>query len=1026
MMGWLPRAVATIILALLVLGLASPLVLRGPVLRWAFARVFASCCGHFSIAGGHFGWASAMQFALRQPVSVTLSQLSIADSQGRPVLKAAQVEAVARVRFSPVRIEVIEARIAEGMWRLSSSQDGPGMANPFRPIPAGGRDACQAPTSATRQTVSARAAKPPTREPVQVGIEKARLDNFDLDLGFPSWRLELNGVTTEFWLSRTTDLRFGCGRAVVARGGQLRIGRRGSRGATTVTFDRMAFDSFGTLADAPSDLALVLASARTGRSDLSGRAVFHGVFPGAPPDAPPPGLEVTARWRSFGDGVRRVRASWLPHGKEVKPIEGDLRFAIHGPYAKPNATVALRAAGTRGEATLAQGQANLSLNFSDADTASWFEPGLRRWLGGHLHGRVQASLRLASSFTAMVAELSYANLRLERELATRGPRSLSLRVGPSQPVPLTPEELSLRIRRLALAHGKLRLSDARAAWSQVSAKLDASIDLTPSEGKDTWFEAQGALTVASLADWISTRIVQGRLRAKASLHGTLRSLSLQARFQPSSRLAIRKQRLRLPKRITATLELAGVDAEARFRVNPSLSGRLHLSYLPRWLADAEITLREQSVLPWFSPTTPIPAPGLTGTIRLNYREGHPLVGRAALHVTGPGLEGVSLAARMEGESGSAWIKGRISLAPWRVLWSPYVDDAQGTLGVDVTARHDHRGPHLEGDLVVLRDLVLRAKDHHGAIRLLAGDELTFAGLTFTSPDLHVELPWFHGRVRGRMAVDPSALPKSIMDVGAVGVLNLGTLPMKLPAGVTVRGQAAVELALSGSLGPIPGPRIHGQMNIERLQVRLPNLPTLRLDGLVRAHEDRLSTHGLDLTIAPMGHLAVGAPEAPAWVSVISLVPFRLGHTDARLVGRNLAIGDAGLPIEIRDLDLEARLLGPPGARTLSGQVEIARGTLHRSGARQRGEAWPPRWYRSIPSGLTVDVEFKGFDQALRIEIPALPDVTVNFDCRLRATQQGAHWTGTLYGAGLYDRMALQLHSWVHGDGLQRCEFGPEN
>ncbi|RXM21929.1 hypothetical protein EO238_26480, partial [Citrobacter sp. AAK_AS5] len=72
MMRWLPRALAIILFAMLLLGLGSPLVLRGPLLRWVFARAFACCCGHFSIGGGHFAWTSAVRFALGQPVSVSL------------------------------------------------------------------------------------------------------------------------------------------------------------------------------------------------------------------------------------------------------------------------------------------------------------------------------------------------------------------------------------------------------------------------------------------------------------------------------------------------------------------------------------------------------------------------------------------------------------------------------------------------------------------------------------------------------------------------------------------------------------------------------------------------------------------------------------------------------------------------------------------------------------------------------------------------------------------------------------------
>jgi len=55
----------------------------------------------------------------------------------------------------------------------------------------------------------------------------------------------------------------------------------------------------------------------------------------------------------------------------------------------------------------------------------------------------------------------------------------------------------------------------------------------------------------------------------------------------------------------------------------------------------------------------------------------------------------------------------------------------------------------------------------------------------------------------------------------------------------------------------------------------------------------------------------------------------------------------------------------------------------------------------------------------------VPDVTADFDCRLRATRQGVHWSGRVYGAGLYDRMAFPLYSWFGAKGLLHCQLGIE-
>jgi hypothetical protein len=1016
---------AAALIALVLLGGAAPLVVRGPVLRWIFTRASTSRCGTFTIGGGHFGWASALQFALGRPVWLTLHHLMVTDSEGRLVLKADHFEAAGRVHLSPIRIEVIEARLSDGRWHLASGRDGRGVESPFRPLPAGGREACQAPTAKSKPAEPTSTPKPQAHASVRVSIENAQLANIDIDLDFAAWQVELCHVTTTLWLSLDRDLRFGFRRTVAASGGTVRVGRLGSPGTVNAPFDRVVLESFGTPPDAPSDLALVLESARTGHSDLSGRATFHRAFPRAPAHAAPPGLDVAARWASFGDGMSRLQAPWLPPLGWLKGIDGDLSFEIHGPYDELNANVAVQAPDARFQAELAQGQAKLSVEFSGADTSSWLAPELRPWLGGHLRGRLRAALRLASDFAGMTAEISYANLRLDREPSRSGPRIISLRVG-LQPAHPDPGWLALRIRHLGLLHGRLQFSGVRAVGNRLSTRFDANLVLDPSNWKDSRIEANGSLALGSFANWISPRIAQGRLQISGALAGTAESLRLRANFHPSSKLVLQKFRLGLPERLTATLVLDGAGADAKFWVSPSLSGWLSLRFQPRQ-AEGELTLRHQDLQPWLSQLASLPPMTASGFIRLNHRGGKSLVGLAALQVAGPGLEDVTLTGRSKGETVSASLSGQVAVAAWLVFWSPYLATAEGILGFQMLARQDREGSRVAGALCVVRDLVLRSSNGYGPIRFLAGDKLNYDGLRFAGQDLRIELPWFHGRVTGRMTVNRSDPSRSLIDAGLAGVVELEALPTKLPSGVSLRGQAAVEVAVSGSLGPIPGPQVHGQVNLDRIRIRLPNLPPLMINGIIRAQEDRLSTRGLEIGIVPGGRITVGSPEASAWVRIVSLLPLQLDQVDARISGDNLVLGGPNARLQIRDLDLDARLIGSPGARTLVGQVALSGGTFHPSRPRQPSPSHDDSrrgpWYRLLPTGLSVDLGIKGFNQALRIEVPSLPDVTVNLDCRLRATRRSAHWTGHVYGAALYDRSALRLYSWLYGDSLRNCQFG---
>jgi len=1113
----LRRTGAAILIAVILLAFGPPLVVRGPVLRWAFARVFAHRCGHFSIGGGHFDWAAVARFALGRPISVAIDRLVITDPNDKPVLEAARVEASVLVELFPLRIEVRAARISDGFWRLASAEDGRGTADSFARIPAGGRSACLVPIKELKP-----GAHPGAGSRAQIRIEHARLEDLDIDLDFPDWQLEAFRVTTSLQLSLDRILRFGCGRIVAAGGGRLRIGPVGSEWTTTAPFDHIALDSLGTLPETASDLVLVLDNARTGRSALSGRAVFHQVFPSGLPRAPPAGLDVVARWRSIGDAVSRLRAAWLPRAESLRRFGRDLQFDIHGPYDELSATAEIRARGAWLEAELVHGLANLRLSCSGADTSSWFEPALGRLLGGQLHGGLLASLRLAPSFAGLAGEIQYADLRLERAVTTRGPRTIVLRIGPSQPSPHTPSSLSAGIRKLRLADCRLRLSDAQAAWMRWSARAEASIDFDPSDWIRSRVDARGTLAVGSIADWIPARIARGRFRVAGELAGTLHSLRLQARFS-SQKLVLGGERLRLPSRLTlawgeatglvvprlpvraggGTLELGGrlgpddfLDAQvtlshysltrlpwfpsghfarsfgavlsgrlflkgpvgkpflsgrilapsldfrgrsigaatatlavgkaggdADLRVGGSLAARLNLRYLPRLAMNAEISLHRLALPSWLFHELPVPPLAASGTIHLAYRESDPLVGLATLALEGPGLEGVRVAARSQAEDITANITGQVALAPWSAIWSPTLTAAQGTIGVEVRARHDRRGTRLSGDVLIVRDVALHSSGGYGPIRLLAGAKLGFEDDSFTTPGLRVELPWFHGRVAGRMTVNPSDLPESHIDAGVVGMLDVGALPVKLPANLTLGGHAAVQAVVSGSLGPTPGPQIRGQVGLEQVRIKLPDFPPLVLDGLVHAQGDRLSTEALAIDATTMGRITIGAPESPAWAVVVSLLPFRLGQVDARLSGTNLVLDGQHSPVEIRDLDIDVRLLGPPGARSLVGQVDVSRGSFHRSRVKARSKAQQRPWYRSLPPGWTVDLGIKGFNRAMRIAVPMLPYPTIDFDCRLRATQQGAHWSGRVYGAGLYDRMALQLYSWFGDSRLLRCQLG---
>src|SRR5689334_18039008 len=86
------RLAAGLVGAVLVVALALPLVVRGPVARWLLARASAGMCGTFALTGGHVGWAAAVDLVLGRPIPVLIEGLRITGPDGHVTISAARLE----------------------------------------------------------------------------------------------------------------------------------------------------------------------------------------------------------------------------------------------------------------------------------------------------------------------------------------------------------------------------------------------------------------------------------------------------------------------------------------------------------------------------------------------------------------------------------------------------------------------------------------------------------------------------------------------------------------------------------------------------------------------------------------------------------------------------------------------------------------------------------------------------------------------------------------------------------------------
>jgi hypothetical protein len=556
------RITATVLGALLLLLTLLPLIVRGPVARWAVARATAGLCGKFEISSGHLGWAAVWQLLLGSPTELAIENARITGADGKVVFSAARFEATLEVHTRPFRVVLSRVLMARGGWRLALPDNAIGSFDAFLGVPDEGRAGCLDPHA--KRTRKAPSRGGPSGSLV---IRDVEFEDVDVDLSFTPWELELARVNAAGMLALGGDgppLQFEA-RDVIAAGGALRIGRRGEAWTARVPFDAVAITDVGVTPAAPSDLRLEVAGAETGRARLSGHAAFRNIFPPGPNKRPPgaAGLEVDAHWAHFGGALTGLDASWRPEGALAKHLDGDLRATINGPFGALSGSLQAEGAATRVSARVAGGTADLSLAFAGVDTGWMLDPSLRPLLGGLLFGHFHATARLWPTFAGIDAEIPDVDLRLDRRRAPSGPRHFQLRIGNSGRGEGANDTLYASVAGIHLADAILRLDALRVDWTGMKARVDARVAFAAPAGGPTKagpaapkrarseVAARGTLAVAALEDWIPGGVVTGPLRLSATAQGTIDRVELGLAFPPPTAIGVIGQRFLLPRKLDA-------------------------------------------------------------------------------------------------------------------------------------------------------------------------------------------------------------------------------------------------------------------------------------------------------------------------------------------------------------------------------------------------------------------------------------------------------------------------------------------
>ena len=1126
----------------MLLATVLPLLLRGPVARWAVRRASASLCGTFQISGGHFGWASVWQLLLGRPMDLVVEGVRIDGPDGKPVFAAARFEATLEIHPRPFRLVLSDVLMARGRFRLTLLPNTIGSFDAFRGLPRAGRAACLDPNAPSKP-------KKHGGPSGSIAIRNIQFEDVDVDLEFPGWELELARTNAVGSLSAGGDgppLLFDA-RDVIAAGGALRIGRRGEGWTARVPFDAVAIARVGVAPETPSDLGLEVAEAATGRARLSGHALFRNIFPSKAGQQPPgvAGLDVDARWARFGGALNGLDANWRPQGAWAAHLDGDLHATVRGPFTALAGALEVEGGGTRLAAHVAHGAADLSLAFAGVETAWMLDPALRPLLGGLLHGHFHATAHLWPTLAGIDAEIPDADLRLDRRRAPSGPRRFQLKIGKGSRTEGATDTLYAQVASVRLADAQLHLDGLRADWTGLSARVDARVAFAvppspsnagPPRRDRSLVEGHGTLAVTALEDWIPGGAVTGPLRLGAAAHGTIDRVELGLTFPAPGTIGVLGQRFVLPRQLDALLasdnglsvprfqlrrvgggtidaggrigaagklaatlrvrdypvgEIPGIPksalpgalagtlqadlslggalerptaegsigvvalaidrrpvgdvqtklhlgaegGEADATIDPGVTIHARVRRRPALSLEATVALRARALGPWLpAPLTGAPL-ALSGDVKLGYRSGM-LSGEGTLRLAGPGLTGVEIDGQAHGLDAHARLKGEIDVARWPELWSRAFQSAAGALAFDLTVAPAF-GPsfvpikpraRLSGSVQVARALTLRLGRWPAPFEIAPGGRIDLDGDAVALSGFTIATPGLRGSVAGHATLDRGDLERSRLALALAAELDAARFPVRLPAGVSARGRATIDAQVGGTLGASPGPRLDGKARLDGLTVQLsPTTPAARATGVVEAHGDTLRAADLRVDIAGVGLITIGRPDSPASAELASLSPFRLGRVEVPFAGESLKLGEPSSQLYIPELDTNLRLTGDGRSELkIAGVVAVAGGAYDSSHKRASSSPGKPRasgaWYHALPPHLTLDLELRGSNKGIRVAVPVLPDVTVDFQCHLLATNHGASWSGHLRGDSAYARAAVAVADWFSDNDLRKCQL----
>jgi hypothetical protein len=307
--------------------LTASIVLQGPRLGRLIEGSLPANRGKLHIGGVTWRLRALADLVTDEPSPISVDGLQIVDPEGTIVLDVPHLDAKVRLRTligGSFSIHDLSAPVA--LWRFAAMQKSEGI----------GFLAALAPKT-----------PPPPGPPPDPAARGSFFEIVGLELGdlnaifdFPgSWGLELRHAHARASLKQSgvdpkhPTFGFDAGPVVAAGGGWLRI-----LDDNVLPFDRVVINRVATTQEWSDDIFLDLAEADTGRTKLTGKGFFTGIYG----ETSIPGIKLQAAFAEAGDALTAVVAGKHIDGLTLAGDGASITADLHDTFAKLKVAAAFK------------------------------------------------------------------------------------------------------------------------------------------------------------------------------------------------------------------------------------------------------------------------------------------------------------------------------------------------------------------------------------------------------------------------------------------------------------------------------------------------------------------------------------------------------------------------------------------------------------------------------------------------------------------------------------------------------------